>query len=74
MEKRFGKAPRAPRDDTFKQAREIIRGLGLTVTKRDGEFRVNYPNGKEETAYYTTDAEDAINTARAMSEWQGKRL
>lgn len=33
---------------------------------RDGEIRVNYSGGDEATAYYTSDPQDAIDTAQAM--------
>lgn len=45
-----------------------IRDLGLTVRKTDGEYRVAFrgPNN-EETAYYTNDLKDAVDTARSMA-------
>ena len=51
---------------TDQQAFAAIRGLGLTVGKRDGEYRVNFPRGQEATAYYTNDRSDAVATALAM--------
>lgn len=44
-----------------------IRKLGLSVSKTDGEFRVNYRGGSEETAYFTNDCQDALATAIAMN-------
>lgn len=44
-----------------------INDLGLTARVKDGEIRVNFKNGKEETAYYTTDRQDAVDTAAAMA-------
>lgn len=35
----------------------------VTILKCDGEFRVPCPSGREEGAYYTTDREDALDTA-----------
>lgn len=32
------------------------------------EYRVNFIGGKEETAYYTSDWSDAVDTAKAMDE------
>lgn len=40
----------------------------MTARYRDGEFRVNFADGGEATAYYTTDARDAFETAQRM--WQ----
>lgn len=53
---------------TVKRTRAAIRELGLTARYRNGEWRVNLaaPVGTEATAYYTTDAADALDTARAM--------
>jgi hypothetical protein len=48
------------------QTRQAIRALGLSVVRVDGEWRINLPNGKEATAYYTSCNEDALGTARAM--------
>lgn len=44
-----------------------IRDLGMTVSVKDGEIRVNYKGGKEETAYYTNDRDDAVVTAQSMA-------
>jgi len=44
--------------------------MGLTITKRDGEYRVAYQGNVTETepsAYYTNDVNDAVATARAMA-------
>jgi hypothetical protein len=56
--------------ETIKQ----IRSLGLTcVCDDEGEFRVNFPKRKgmthdrEATAYYTSDAHDAFETAKVMA-------
>jgi hypothetical protein len=51
-----------------KQAFLIIRSYGLTVNKKWGEYRVNYKNGTEDSAFYTDDLEDAVNTAKLMYE------
>ena len=50
--------------------RDVIgacRALGMTCKVTDGEYRVNYPNGAESTAYYTTDGMDGIGTAKQMA-------
>lgn len=51
---------------TQKQALSAIRSLGCSVRVVDREYRVNVPGGTEGTAYYTTDANDAVQTARLM--------
>ena len=53
---------------TLKDAKELLRAYALTINKKDDEYRVNYLGGKEETAYYTDDIEDAIATGKMMAE------
>lgn len=54
---------------TLQDARTICHRLGLhlTYSRDDDEYRVNYREGREATAYYTNDREDAIGTARDMA-------
>ncbi len=52
---------------TIQEAKLSLRkDHGMELTERDGEFRVNFIGGEEETAYYTEDMADAINTAIDM--------
>lgn len=64
---------------TQSQTTAAIRALGLTVNVSDGEYRVAVPAAlcagetraerlerQEAGCYYTTDAEDALATAKAM--------
>lgn len=51
---------------TFEAARDAIRTIGCSLRLKGGEYRVNFFGGKEETAYYTNDLSDAIETAKAM--------
>jgi hypothetical protein len=49
---------------TLQEAKSIARHLGLTLRKmRSGDYRVNFRDGNETTAYYTPSLEDAIRTA-----------
>ena len=53
---------------TLQQAKSIARHLRLTLRKvRSGDYRVNFRDGNETTAYYTTNLEDAVKTAVAMA-------
>jgi hypothetical protein len=57
---------------TLQEAKSIARHLGLTLRKmRSGNYRVNFRNGNETTAYYTDDLEDAVNTAVEMARKRG---
>lgn len=52
---------------TLKTATALLSEMGFSLRKRDGEFRVNIHNGAEETAYYTDDIQDAVDTAKHMA-------
>jgi hypothetical protein len=53
---------------TLQEAKSVARHLGLTLRKvRSGEYRVNFRDGSETTAYYTGSLEDAVNTAVEMA-------
>jgi hypothetical protein len=58
---------------TSKEVEQAIRALGLAVTRVDGKWRINYRGGKEATAYYTTDDDDALGMARAMEVARGQQ-
>lgn len=51
------------------EAKRKVRPYGMTISKdpQTGEFRVNFLGGREVTAYYTDDLDDAVETAVAMS-------
>jgi hypothetical protein len=52
---------------TLGEAKSIARHLGLTLRKvRSGDYRVNFRDGNETTAYYT-DHLDAVKTAVEMA-------
>ncbi|MFA5604171.1 MAG: hypothetical protein WDA12_04925 [Bacilli bacterium] len=57
-----------------KNAKKILRERGMVI-KRDeyGEYQVNFSEGKEATAYYTDDLEDAVNTGLSMADWRDSR-
>lgn len=53
---------------TKREAKDRVKAMGLTCRYTpEGELRVNYRGLDEATAYYTTDAEDAVKTAGAMA-------
>jgi hypothetical protein len=58
---------------TSKEVEQAIRALGLAVTKVEGKWRINYRGGKEATAYYTTDDDDAMGMATAMVVARGQQ-
>ena len=53
---------------TLQEAKSIARHLGLTLRQlRSGNYRVNFRDGNETTAYYTDNLEDAVKTAIEMA-------
>ena len=53
---------------TLQKAKLIARHLGLTLRQlRSGNYRVNFRDGNETTAYYTDNFEDAVNAVVAMA-------
>jgi hypothetical protein len=52
----------------LQQAKSIARHLGLTLRQvRSGDYRVNFRDGNETTAYYTDSLEDAVNAVVEMA-------
>jgi hypothetical protein len=53
---------------TLQEAKSIARHLGLTLRQlRSGNYRVNFRDGNEMTAYYTDNLEDAVKTVVEMA-------
>ena len=53
---------------TLQKAKSIARHRGLTLRQlRSGNYRVNFRDGNESTAYYTDKFEDAVNAAVEMA-------
>ena len=50
----------------FSQVGKQLDSLGIKITKQDDWYRVNFKNGKQATAYYTDDLQDALETGKAM--------
>jgi hypothetical protein len=58
---------------TLQEAKSIARHLGLTLRELlSGDYRVNFRDGNETTAYYTDALEDAVNTAVEMARTRGQ--
>jgi hypothetical protein len=52
----------------LQEAKSIARHLRLTLRQvRSGDYRVNFRDGNETTAYYTNNLEDAVHTAVEMA-------
>lgn len=51
---------------------KILREHDLVLKKIDGEYRVNFREGDEATAYYTNHLPDAVRTGIRMACWAAK--
>ena len=48
--------------------RARLRAAGMTIrVTPDGQYRVNFLGGRESTAFYTLDLDDALETGLAMA-------
>ena len=57
---------------TLREAQAHVRKLGMVIkTTQYNEYRVNYKKGKEATAYYAADLDDAVATAEDMAKRKG---
>jgi hypothetical protein len=66
----FGQRPQLPLGacSSAPNIKSIARHLGLTLRQlHSGNYRVNFRDGNETTAYYTGNLEDAVNTAVEMA-------
>src|SRR6516162_590397 len=52
---------------TLYEIKNKLRAARVTIAREDGEYRVNLKGGREATAYYTTDLDDAYATGMAMA-------
>ena len=59
---------------TIKETLKRIRALGLTAAFDSAlqEFRIDYRNAEQDTAYFTDDREDAMATALHMAKGIGR--
>ena len=53
---------------TLQEAKSIARHLGFTLRQaRSGDYRMNFRNRNQTTAYYTNNLEAAVSTALEMA-------
>ena len=51
----------------MKEVKKELSEIGISIKFTEyEEYRVNFIGGREATAYYTTDLDDAIATGKAM--------
>ena len=53
---------------TLQEAKSIARHLGFSLRQaRSGDYRMNFRDRNQTTAYYTNNLEAAVNTALEMA-------
>ena len=52
---------------SFASVKAELNKIGVSVRKRDGEYRVNTIGGTSASAYFTDDLTDALGTGRLMA-------
>jgi hypothetical protein len=67
LRRRYGAAQFiGPRRMTLAEAKNELRTIDVTLSKKDGEYRVNLRGAGEGPAYYTNDLQDAVATGHSM--------
>lgn len=57
---------------TLRDAKRELAEHGIAISKGDDDYRVNFRGGREATAYYTNDIDDAVTTGIRMAA-EGRR-
>jgi hypothetical protein len=56
---------------SYKVVQEMLREIGIVISKRGDTHRINFFGGLEETAYYTTSLTDALDRGVDMARRRG---
>ncbi|RWP46716.1 hypothetical protein [Mesorhizobium sp.] len=57
---------------TYKAVQEVLRKAGIVISKKGEVHRINFFSGLENTAYYTTSLQDALDKGLAMARGTGR--
>lgn len=52
---------------TYKTVQARLRKVGISIRKKGEIHRINFLNGEEDTAYYTTSLQEALDKGLAMA-------
>lgn len=52
---------------TYKTVQATLRKVGIAIRKKGEIHRINFLNGPENTAYYTTSLQEALDKGLAMA-------
>lgn len=59
-------------DMTYKAVQEVLRKAGIVISKKGEVHRINFFSGLENTAYYTTSLQEALDRGLAMARGAGR--
>lgn len=51
----------------YRQVQDQLRAVGILISKRGGSLRVNHFCGRADTAYFTSDLEEALRVGLSMA-------
>ncbi|MER8486017.1 hypothetical protein [Mesorhizobium sp. M1322] len=57
---------------TYKAIQEVLRKAGIVISKKGELHRINFFSGLENTAYYTTSLQEALDRGLAMARGAGR--
>ncbi|MER8439598.1 hypothetical protein NKH36_16355 [Mesorhizobium sp. M1312] len=58
---------------TYKAVQEVLRKAGIVISKKGELHRINFFSGLENTAYYTTSLQEALDRGLVMARSAGKQ-
>lgn len=57
---------------TYKAVQGVLRKAGIVISKKGEIHRINFFSGLENTAYYTTSLQEALDRGLAMARGAGR--
>ncbi|RWD86186.1 MAG: hypothetical protein E5V25_28175 [Mesorhizobium sp.] len=57
---------------TYKAVQGVLRKSGIVISKKGEVHRINFFSGLENTAYYTTSLQEALDRGLAMARGAGR--
>jgi len=58
---------------TYKAVQEMLRPIGIVISKKGETHRINFFGGLEDTAYYTNNLNDALEKGLEMAKLKPSR-
>lgn len=58
---------------TYKAVQRVLRKAGIVISKKGEVHRINFFSGLENTAYYTTSLQEALDRGLGMARGAGRQ-